>query len=183
MTLPHARERVLTSPVKEPTLRQESPLMNALVAPLILPLVAFLLLGAGPSAAGQETVTFAWESSDRSVIKSHQQYLRSNGAQVGEIEDQDPGTKNPAAVAGLIVAGTVGVCVLADTVVRYLHDTQHGGTIVDTRGGKIVVRELHALDPGTVIIVKSAEDQVEVKHPDSNSLCALLTSALKDLSS
>jgi len=154
--------------------------MNALVAPLILLLVAFLLLGAGPSSVSQETVTFTWESSDRSVLESHQQYLRSNGAQVGEIEYQDPGTKNPAAVAGLIVAGTVVVCVLADTVVRYLHDTQHGGTILDTRGGKIVVREHHAIDPGTVVIVKSAEDQVEVKHPDSNSLCALLTSLLTD---
>ncbi len=148
---------------------------------LSLALVISPALAAGSPPSNQPTVQFTWKSKDQPVIEAQQEYLRSKGAEVGEIEEQDPGTRNPALVVLFVIGGVAAISELAHSIVDVVKEYKHGGLVVDAQGEELKINDNPSLKQGQ-ILVRTRDGDVKLLESQSHSgtdLAELVSSLAK----
>lgn len=100
-----------------------------------------------------------WEPSERTLLEEQRDTLKSKGAEVDKITEVEPPTKGGPAV-WLILAGAVGISILAETVVRTVKEWKKCGVIIDAQSEELKIRP-HCLLGPDYVLVRQANGNVE----------------------
>ncbi len=110
----------------------------------------------------ESPVTFQWEnweSSERALLNTQRDALISKGAEVEAIKEVDPPTKGGPAV-WLVLAGAVGISILAETVVRTVKEWNKCGVIIDAKSEELKIRP-HCQLGSNYVLVRQADGHLE----------------------
>lgn len=112
--------------------------------------------------ANEPVVPFRWENweeEERPLLEQQRESLNTKGADVGKVEEVEPNVKG-GPVVWLILAGAVGISILAETIVRTVQEWNKCGVIIDATSEEMKIRP-HCQLGANYVLVRQANGNVE----------------------
>lgn len=112
--------------------------------------------------ANEPVVSFRWENwepTERALLEEQRVRLETQGAEVEPVKEVDPPTKGGPAV-WLILAGAVGISILAETIVRTVKEWNKCGIIIDAKSEELKIRP-HCQLGSDYVLVRQADGNME----------------------
>lgn len=113
-----------------------------------------------------------WEPTERKLLEEQRETLKSQGAKVDQIAEVEPPTKGGPAV-WLILAGAVGISILAETVVRTVKEWNKCGVIIDAKSEELKIRP-HCQLGSDYVLVRQADGNLEKIQFDNKPVLDLV---------